>query len=1706
MKRNFHLNLLSPFFYIFILLLIVESPVNASNTCYIPNELILKFNHPVTLSISTAGVVQTKVDSIDFLNREYQAVSFRKVFRNSELSDIYVFTFDKDCDMEALSKRYEKNSAILYASPNYIASFGSGGDSRQNYPDDSSFSDQWGLDNTGQTGGTPDADIDAPEAWDLETGNANVIIAILDTGIDLDHPDLDGKIWINMDEIAGNGIDDDHNGFIDDVNGWDVVNSDPMPQDDNGHGTHVAGIAGAHTNNAQGVAGVCWECTLMPIKILNTVGNGTYSQISAGIEYAADNGAKILNLSLGSETYSQLLQDTVDYAHNLGCVVVGAAGNFNNSNPFYPAACNHVLGVAALDHNDEKYQLSGFGTWIDLCAPGVNIQSTVYPDTYASWSGTSMAAPFVSGVAGLLFSANASWSNNLVEAQMERLADNVEASNPDYIEQLGQGRVNAHTCISTSPAPDISYISCTINDPAPGDADGVLDPNETLDLIVSLHNAWGDTSNVIAALSTSDTYITINDANSNFGAIGSQHTVSNSSSPFNITLSSSCPSGHQVLFDLDVQDAFLNTWHFQLTVITGSVEYSVPALILFNTTWYQNNTYIVQTSGVTVRAVLTIEPGVIVKFLGSSMVFSNGARIHAVGTESNPITFKTEQPYSKWYGFVFNADSTQPVQQFEYCSIQDTDPVVTNNNYNVYANMIFNNNTVICYGWPGKFAVHEFHGNTFVGKYDPEIVYTPHPELVLYLDSDLVSEYYIEDNDSDGSVFDLYINDFVPLSNETIFIQNNTLDAIYTSIPGTGLSDDESHTIFIINNQLSPWGGPAIGDPNYSDIKWNIIAENNIIRDPDGILFNSTSGIMSILEASYNVIEGCTEGIVNCPSIHHNTILNCKTAIKDNELDKATAQNDKEKTGRSYKALHVPEDYSTIQSAIDAAYWGDTILIADGTYTGDGNKNLENNGKSLIIQSENGPDNCIIDCENSGRAFYLTGIGPGLVIQGLTIRNGKPSSVNGGALLIENEFVDITNCHFESNSFLYGGVGGGAISCSSACHILNILNCEFVDNSTNGHGSCLSVCCKTVNIEDSNFLNNSGDCIYSYSENIKVLNCYMTTNSDSILSLEGDQNVFISNCTISDNSVNGGCIRINVFNSNNVEINNCRITNNSGDYPVLCLGQSCISVLNSVIYLNQRGGLLFSEYTNAIVKNCTIVGNGPEQGGGIYCRGPGITVSDCIIWGNTPDQIYGSPTVTYSNVYQSSGTPYPGTGNITSDPLFVAGSKGEYYLSQIASGQPADSPCLNSGSGQSSVQYYTNPSGIVYYNQLTTRTDDITDSEVVDMGYHYVPGDITPTPAPTSTPFPYGCNHNNLLGNEIGIQVADSNPPQLRYRYNNFTDPGIPAYGTPCYNFLTRESANIDSDATYCYWGELTTQEMNSENTWPTGMSNIEAIYDIWDNSALEWVDFSYWQSSPVSDAPGYLWKLTLNPPSPVGAEEVVFTLTFNRAMYTSVTPAVTFGLEAPYDQHQVTGAWQIDDKTWIGSFIIDYFTGDGLNTIKVCCAKDPYGMEIPEDTRHTFIIETGISAVQGIAAIPLNSGIDISWQPNYEPDLGGYYLYYDLNSGVPYNGTDANEGDSPIDVGKMNAFRLTGLTNGQEYFLSIRAYDGEHNLSFFSSEVSAIPQATGTPAPSWTPTPNQSQTPTPPIIPATDSKGLGIILLIVGILIFTSQLHKKCA
>jgi len=464
MKPVFPRNLSSVFIALILSVFSLPAQGQQKNN-FANNRIIVKFKPSSTPVCHTfENVVHFSISAVDDLNLKYNCVSARRI-NNGRKQKIqtytYVLQFGKNIDISEAVKEYMATGYLQYAEPDYK---GTSGGKTSTVPNDRYYYRQWSLQNDGTFAddtAKSGADIKMEEAWDIEKGDSSVIVAIIDEGARLSHPEFAGRIWKNYGEIPGNGIDDDGNGYIDDYTGWNFAYNNNNPTDDEGHGTNVAGIIGANANNTIGYAGIDWHCKLMIIKALDTNNFGYYSAWAEGITYATDNGAKVINMSLGGLTSSVTLQDAIDYAYANNVTAVVAMGNENHNSPDYPAACNHVIAVGATNARDQRADPffwgggSNYGTYISVVAPGNYIYGPYFlSDTvfYTYWGGTSQATPHVSALAALLLAQDSSRTPDEIKHIIEITADDTVGKptedTPGWDQYYGHGRINAYRALS----------------------------------------------------------------------------------------------------------------------------------------------------------------------------------------------------------------------------------------------------------------------------------------------------------------------------------------------------------------------------------------------------------------------------------------------------------------------------------------------------------------------------------------------------------------------------------------------------------------------------------------------------------------------------------------------------------------------------------------------------------------------------------------------------------------------------------------------------------------------------------------------------------------------------------------------------------------------------------------------------------------------------------------------------------------------------------------------------------------------------------------------------------------------------------------------------------------------------------------------------------------------------------------------------------
>lgn len=419
----------------------VQAPTKVvGQPAYAPDRILVKFKPGVSTARATNALSRAE---------NVPAVLTRK----ARFFDTTVVSVSAPrADIPSIVKAISAWPDVEYAEPDYLLYAAV-------RPNDAYFNNLWGLENIGQFSGTPDADIDATEAWDTFTGDTGLVVGVIDSGIDYTHPDLAANMWVNPGEIPSNGLDDDGNGYIDDIHGINTITGTGNPMDDNGHGTHCAGTIGAVGNNSKGVVGVAWKVKLMGLKFLDGSGSGWTSDAIEGLQYAIRMktqygiNIKITSNSWGSEYYSQSLADAISASNAAGMLFVAAAGNDalnTDINPHYPSSYQiaNVISVASSDHNDALSSFSNYGlTSVDLAAPGSGIYSTIPNNSYAYFSGTSMATPHVAGAAALLWG----YRPTIGVAEVKSLLmENVDKVSAFADRMVSGGRLNVRAALGES--------------------------------------------------------------------------------------------------------------------------------------------------------------------------------------------------------------------------------------------------------------------------------------------------------------------------------------------------------------------------------------------------------------------------------------------------------------------------------------------------------------------------------------------------------------------------------------------------------------------------------------------------------------------------------------------------------------------------------------------------------------------------------------------------------------------------------------------------------------------------------------------------------------------------------------------------------------------------------------------------------------------------------------------------------------------------------------------------------------------------------------------------------------------------------------------------------------------------------------------------------------------------------------------------------
>lgn len=698
---------------------------------FVPNEILIKFEDAVQLK-SGSLLKSAGISAIDKILQSHGADGLQKLFpTETKLKSARVVKdpLGQDMVIPSLHNIYKivlpqlkrtggtppnifefiqelkELPEVEYAEPNYIFSIGdftpTGPEMtmleameqpfNQNIfqaatgliPNDPLYSSQWGI---------PATKIDV--VWNTVTGDDKQVIAILDTGVDWTHPDLAENIWRNKNEFEGNGQDNDGNGFIDDIRGWDFINNDNNPMDDNSHGTHVAGIAAAVGNNGIGIAGVNWKAKIIPVKVFQSTGKGDAATISLGVNYAVNNGATVINMSFGSYAESLTLKNVLANAYSTS-VLIAAAGNDGINigpcvacAPIFPAAYSFVLGVEAktvwsnYDQDGPVYSRYSELLNYELGAPGAEVLSCVPGGNYRVYTGTSMATPLVAGAVSL-------YRNQKPFESQEMLFGNFIHSSGEFI--------NLDNALNIIPKTHLDIISFETKDTIDGDGNGHPDAGETIELFVKVRNSWGQANDVKLGIEFGEfedqvvSQILIKEVN--LGNMSAYSTRINSI-PLKIKISENVSNGRELRFMLNIWEAGKNDTISKEIILSINNAVKVLGLINDSITWTPNRKYIVtENTRITEKGVLVILPGTEVAFLPNKSIDVRGA-LYASGAPNRMVKFN---------GNIENGGVTIGFQipnsgkaVFNYCSFMNfTIPInFLNPNRVKIHNSIFKENTL----------------------------------------------------------------------------------------------------------------------------------------------------------------------------------------------------------------------------------------------------------------------------------------------------------------------------------------------------------------------------------------------------------------------------------------------------------------------------------------------------------------------------------------------------------------------------------------------------------------------------------------------------------------------------------------------------------------------------------------------------------------------------------------------------------------------------------------------------------------------------------------------------------------------------------------------------------------------------------------------------------------------------------------------------
>ncbi|MCH7884653.1 MAG: S8 family serine peptidase [Planctomycetes bacterium] len=1183
---------------------------------------------------------------------------------------------------EALAS-YRADPNVLYAEPDFVVHTTA-------VPNDPGFSFLWGLQNAGQTvngdPGTAGADVGVTAGWDVWTGGVGFRIAVIDTGIDLNHPDLRANLWINFLEIPGNGIDDDGNGWVDDVYGFNTVAGSGDPMDTVGHGTHIAGTIGAVSNNGLGVAGLNWHCKLVALKFTNEEGEGFISDAITALQYVIDNGIKVSNNSWGCyECFSQALYDTIAASQAIGHVFVAAAGNGifglgvdTDLFPFYPASFDlpNVIAVAATDNDDRKAKFSNFGRLsIDIGAPGVNIYSTVTGAGYGFASGTSMATAHVTGAVGLLMSRrNVPWQEvrerlfsvvrpldsllglTTTGGVLNAAAAAGDCNHNGMLDELDLTLGTSDDC-NDNGVPDECEPDCNDNQVADRcdtrdgtsddcNANGVPDECEpdcngnnradSCDLTLGASDdcnengvpdecepAWDWDCNTNQQADLCDLFDgTSRDCNGNHLpdecdiAGGVSEDCSGNGLPDECErdcndnrIADSCDILNGTSQDDDADgvpdECVLG---FALIPVAASGDFTVQESEIFILEGGSRVTFEIQLSGwdpdqdgdprLYLYQVEIDGAG----FLSGSEGFLSLAQVPCLDNDDC-----VGDSVCQASGFCnaegsLNVDESHPAFLFsELPTISVSSPLglrmgslvfnledaAVDLGVDVYVGTLVLDVSTDAWGTftvalspTGSFLQDDSKGSNLIA------VRGFRPALVTILadcnGNSVLDEHDIRDGTSQDCDGDGVPDECVDPNNDcngnTVPDVCDTTNGTSRDCNGNGIPDECIELEADCNNN---------GIPDMCDINGGFSTDCNHNRIPDDCIHLeqdcNTNAIPDFCD-----IEVGASGDCNANGMPDECELDCNANDSPDDCDlEAGTSRDLDENGipdECQRTLRVPDEYETIQEALDAAGTGDVVLVADGTYSGPGNAEIDFRGKAITLRSENGPDRCTIDATDMNiGVVFVSGETPASRLEGFTIAHARVCGV-----FCAGSGPTIRRCIVRNN----GPVGTGIYCFMRGDPIIS--DCTITRNSAGF----------------------SGGGIFCDQSSPTITGCTITQNTAR--NDGGGIFAFVSNLTIRDSIISGNfargrgggifvigghpVIRESWIKGNTIRTSDANVGSGGGIHLLRseALVANCLVTGNAA---KVNGGGVYLESGNPVIANSTILGNAARAGGGVYQAG-----------------------------------------------------------------------------------------------------------------------------------------------------------------------------------------------------------------------------------------------------------------------------------------------------------------------------------------------------------------------------------------------------------------------------------------------------------------------------------------------------------------------